>query len=90
MMLTRRAALLAALVAAGLPSPARGEGRIRIGTLKFGSVNWMLDTIAAEDLDKREVTGAAQNAYPGRLLGGAAPSGAGARLRHRARPSAYG
>jgi NitT/TauT family transport system substrate-binding protein len=57
MILTRRAALLAPLAAAAVPAPARGDGRIRIGTLKFGSVNWVLDTIAAEDLDKRETTG---------------------------------
>jgi NitT/TauT family transport system substrate-binding protein len=53
MMLTRRAALLAAALSAGLAGPARADGRLRIGTLKFGSVNWVLDTIAAEGLDRR-------------------------------------
>jgi NitT/TauT family transport system substrate-binding protein len=54
MMLTRRAALFAAMLSAGLVGPARADGRLRIGTLKFGSVNWVLDTIAAERLDARE------------------------------------
>jgi len=54
MMLTRRAALLAPLAVAGLLGPARADGRLRVGTLKFGSVNWVLDTIAAEGLDAKE------------------------------------
>jgi NitT/TauT family transport system substrate-binding protein len=56
MMLTRRAALFAAVMA-GLPGPARADARLRIGTLKFGSVNWVLDTIAAEGLDRGEAVG---------------------------------
>ena len=55
-MLTRRAALIAA-AAIALPWPACAEARLRIGTLKFGSVNWVLDTIAAEGLDVKEGVG---------------------------------
>jgi NitT/TauT family transport system substrate-binding protein len=54
-MLTRRAALIAG--AATLTRPARAEARLRIGTLRFGSVNWVLDTIAAEGLDTKEGVG---------------------------------
>ncbi len=52
MMLTRRAALFAPVAMASLAGPARADSRLRIGTLKFGSVNWVLDTISAEGLDK--------------------------------------
>jgi NitT/TauT family transport system substrate-binding protein len=51
-MLTRRTALIGAAAIASWP--ARAEARLRIGTLKFGSVNWVLDTIAAEGLDMKQ------------------------------------
>jgi NitT/TauT family transport system substrate-binding protein len=57
MMLTRRAALLAGVAVAGHPRRASANGRLRVGTLKFGSVNWVLDTIAAEGLGLGEGAG---------------------------------
>lgn len=39
----------------GLCVPARAASRpLRVTTLKFGTVNWLLDTIGAEGLDARE------------------------------------
>jgi NitT/TauT family transport system substrate-binding protein len=56
--LDRRAVLAgsaAAALAASLPGGARAAGRpLRVTTLKFGTVNWLLDTLAAEGLDERE------------------------------------
>jgi NitT/TauT family transport system substrate-binding protein len=57
MMPTRRAVLFAATLSAGLLGSARADGRLRIGTLKFGSVNWVLDTILVEGLDAKEGAG---------------------------------
>lgn len=57
MMPSRRAVLFAAMVSASLPGRARADGRLRTGTLKFGSVSWVLDTIAAEGIDRREGLG---------------------------------
>lgn len=66
--LSRRAWLAGAAALAGLPLlaalpgavMAQGSGvadpalRLRIGTLKFGTLNWLLETIRAEGLDRRE------------------------------------
>jgi NitT/TauT family transport system substrate-binding protein len=56
-MLHRRDVL--GLAAAGLAAsvlPARAAAPIRIATLKFGTVNWLLDTVKAEGFDARENT----------------------------------
>lgn len=50
---TRRTALagglaLGALGAFGLPRPARADAPLKIASLKFGTVNWLLDTMKAE------------------------------------------
>lgn len=57
--LPRRRFLAGAAALALLPLVARAQGvssvgRLRIGTLKFGTLNWLLATIAAEKLDARE------------------------------------
>ncbi|MBS9478033.1 ABC transporter substrate-binding protein [Ancylobacter radicis] len=54
--LTRRA-LLAAAALAPLATRATAQPalpKLRVGTLKFGTLNWLLDTIRAEKLDARE------------------------------------
>lgn len=57
--LSRRAALMsgaaAALVAAG-GVRARAAAPLRVATLKFGTVNWLLDTIKADGLDAKNGT----------------------------------
>jgi NitT/TauT family transport system substrate-binding protein len=56
--LDRRQALTGAAataIAASLPRAARAEGKpLRLATLKFGTVNWLLDTIKGEGFDSRE------------------------------------
>ncbi|GLK69139.1 ABC transporter substrate-binding protein [Hansschlegelia plantiphila] len=54
---SRREALLlgaAALVAASGAGVARAAAPLKVATLKFGTVNWLLDTVKAEGLDVRE------------------------------------
>lgn len=53
--LTRRQALLAASAAVALTCcrPAAARQPLRIGSLRFGSVNWLLETIEAEGLDEK-------------------------------------
>jgi NitT/TauT family transport system substrate-binding protein len=56
-MLHRRDVL--GLAAAGLAAavlPARAATPLQIATLKFGTVNWLLDTVKAEGFDARENT----------------------------------
>ena len=70
----------AAVIAAGfLPYPVRAAaGPLRIASVKFGSVGWLLETIRAEGLDARngvklEIIDIANNpAGPVALLGGGA------------------
>ncbi len=55
----RREFLTGAASAAGiaaLPTPllAAGPAKLRIGSLKFGSLGWLLETVIAEGLDKAE------------------------------------
>jgi len=56
--MTRRG-LLAAAALGALARPSLAQSSpplpgLRIGTLKFGTLNWLLETIRAEGLDKRE------------------------------------
>lgn len=54
---TRRgliAGAAAMLALAGLPRPGAAEPVLRIGSLRFGSVNWLLETIEAEGLAEAE------------------------------------
>ena len=54
-MMTRRGALLGATLGLGsicFPWPARtASGSLRIAALRFGSLNWLIETIRAEGLD---------------------------------------
>src|SRR5919108_3052948 len=54
-MMTRRGALLGATLGLGsicFPWPARSaSGSLRIAALRFGSLNWLIETIRAEGLD---------------------------------------
>lgn len=43
-----------AVAASGLASPALAAEPLRVTTLKFGTVNWLLDTLKAEGFDARE------------------------------------
>lgn len=56
--LSRRALLLGAAGLAALPSTLRAQQepalRLRMGTLKFGTLNWLVDTIRAEGFGARE------------------------------------
>ena len=47
------AGAVAATLAAGLGRPAAAAGSLRIAALKFGSLNWLLETIRAEGLDAK-------------------------------------
>jgi NitT/TauT family transport system substrate-binding protein len=57
-LLSRRGLLVAgaaaAAFAAGGGAAARADRPLKIATLKFGTVNWLLDTIVGEGLDVRE------------------------------------
>lgn len=56
--MTTRRTLLGMAMAGLLARPGFAQSpplpRLRIGTLKFGTLNWLLETIRAEGLDKRE------------------------------------
>jgi NitT/TauT family transport system substrate-binding protein len=55
MMLSRRTLLIGAAALAALPAHAAGEPpKLRIGTLKFGTLNWLLETMRGEGLVARE------------------------------------
>src|SRR4051812_17481433 len=48
------AAQALALLVAAVPAQAADLGTMRVGVLKFGTVNWELDVIKAHGLDARE------------------------------------
>ncbi|WP_421697248.1 ABC transporter substrate-binding protein [Ancylobacter sp.] len=56
--LSRRALLAAAAGLVATPSLLRAQAgpalALRVGTLKFGTLNWLVETIRAEGLDQRE------------------------------------
>lgn len=55
MMLSRRTLLAGAAALAAVPAYAAGEPpKLRIGTLKFGTLNWLLETMRGEGLVARE------------------------------------
>lgn len=55
MMLSRRTLLAGAAALAALPAHAGAEPpKLRIGTLKFGTLNWLLETMRGEGLVARE------------------------------------
>ncbi|WP_428029584.1 ABC transporter substrate-binding protein [Ancylobacter sp.] len=55
---SRRTLLAGAAALLAVPSLARAQGGpplgLRVGTLKFGTLNWLVETIRAEGLDTRE------------------------------------
>lgn len=55
---SRRALLAAAAGLAAMPTLVRAQGgpslHLRVGTLKFGTLNWLVETIRAEKLDTAE------------------------------------
>ena len=67
-----------ALAGAILPFPARASGGLRVASVKYGSLSWVLDTIRAEGFDKKnglelEIVDVASNqAGPVALLSGGA------------------
>lgn len=78
-MIDRRRLLAAGAALAGvtvLPRGARATNTLRVASLKFGSLSWLLDTIQAEGLDKKagveiDIVNVANNqAGPVALLGG--------------------
>lgn len=80
-MIDRRALLSGTallLAGASLPFPVRASGGLRVGSVKFGSLSWVLETIRAEGIDKKaglefEIVEVASNqAGPVALLSGGA------------------
>ncbi|MFK8252150.1 ABC transporter substrate-binding protein [Ancylobacter terrae] len=53
-MISRRTLLAGAALAATLRPAAAASTTLRVGALKTGTLGWMLDTITAEGLDRRE------------------------------------
>ncbi len=49
------AAMAVAALGAGAPSAARAAEALRVGVLQYGTVNWQLDTLIAENLHDRSV-----------------------------------
>jgi NitT/TauT family transport system substrate-binding protein len=74
--LLRSSALL--LAGAAFPFPARASGGLRVASVKYGSLSWVLETIRAEGFDKKaglelEIIDVASNqAGPVALLSGGA------------------